>query len=154
MKMNLLLLTFVFLALAVAAAAPPALYAQTAAELEAVLTAEALSYEQAASFVLQAADIKPANSAFNYAREHKWLSAKTAGDSAAVLNEVSLLIMGAFGLKGGIMYSGFKNPHYAYRELIHKGIIQGRSDPGMAVSGDLLLFMIGRVLDQTEEDNQ
>jgi hypothetical protein len=130
--------------------APPDLLAQTAAELEAVLAAETMSYEQAASFVLQAAEITSAGSAYNYAREHKWLSAKTAPDNTAVLNEVSLLIMSAFGIKGGIMYSSLKSPRYAYRELVHQGIIQGRADPEMTVSGDLLLFMIGRVLDLTE----
>jgi hypothetical protein len=62
--------------------------------------------------------------------------------------------MSAFGIKGGIMYSSLKNPRYAYRELVHQGIIQGRADPEMVVSGDLLLFMIGRALDLTEEDNQ
>jgi hypothetical protein len=58
--------------------------------------------------------------------------------------------MGAFGIKGGIMYTAVKSPYYAYRELVHQGIIQGRADPDMAVSGDLLLFMIGRVLDRVE----
>jgi len=42
-----------------------------------------------------------------------------------------------------------KNPHYAYRELLIQNI-QGRADPGMAVSGDLLLFVINRALEQKE----
>lgn len=131
------------------------LHGQTnAAELEAMLAAQTMSYEQAAAFVLKAADVTADGSAFNYAVEKKWLSALPAADGVAVLSEVSLLIMGAFGIKGGIMYSGFKSPRYAYRELVQQGIIQGRADPDMAVSGDLLLFMIGRVLDRVEEDNQ
>jgi len=129
------------------------IFAQTAAELETLLSSNAVSYEQAASFVLRAADVEAFGPAFSYASEQKWLSGKASPGGSATLDEVSLLIMGAFGLKGGIMYSAAKAPHYAYRELIHKGIIQGRADPGMAVSGDLLLFMIGRVLDQTEGDN-
>jgi hypothetical protein len=147
-------LSFVFLALVVSVIAPPTLTAQTAAELEAVLAAESLSYEQAASFVLQAADVPVSGTAFNHALEQKWLPAKAAPGDTAVLDGVSLLLMGAFNIKGGIMYSVVKSPRYAYRELVYQGIIQGRSDPGLAVSGDLLFFMIGRALDRTEEDNQ
>jgi hypothetical protein len=127
-------------------------FAQTAGEIETLLSAETLSYEQAASFVLKAADTRAPDSAFDYAVERKWLSAKTSQDGIAALNEVSLLIMGAFGIKGGIMYSLVKSPHYAYRELVHQGIIQGRADPGLAVSGDLLLFMAGKVLDRMEDE--
>jgi hypothetical protein len=130
--------------------APPALLAQTAAEIEALLSTDALSYEQAASFVLRAADIQATGPAFSHAAEQRWLSGKTAPDGIAALNEVSLLIMGAFGIKGGVMYSVTKSPHYAYRELVYQGIIQGRSDPDLAVSGDLLLFMVGKVLDRIE----
>jgi hypothetical protein len=125
-------------------------FAQTAGEIEALLSAEAVSYEQAASFALRAADITVSSAAYDYAVERKWLSAKTAAGGIAVLGEVSLLLMGAFGIKGGIMYSLTKSPHYAYRELAHKGVIQGRADPGLTVSGDLFLFMVGKVLDRVE----
>jgi hypothetical protein len=124
--------------------------AQTAAEMETLLATSALNYEQAASFVLRAADITTSGPAFNYVTDRKWLSSKTAPDGIAALNEVSLLIMGAFNIKGGIMYSAFKSPRYAYRELVHQGIILGRTDPDLVVSGDRLLFMIGRVLDREE----
>ena len=149
MKRRLFLFSIVFLVLS----AP--IFAQTAAEIETLLATDALSYDQAASFVLRAADVAATGSAFNYATEQNWLSAKAVSGSPATLDEVSLLIMGAFGLKGGIMYSATKAPHFAYRELVYRGVIQGRADPGLAVSGDLLLFMVNRVLDQTEteEDN-
>jgi hypothetical protein len=131
------------------------LHAQTAAEIETLLSAPVLSYGEAAAFVLRAADvqvseIQVSGTAFSYALAQKWLPANAASADTAALDGVSLLLMGAFGIKGGIMYSGFKSPHYAYRELVYKGIIQGRSDPGMDVSGDLLVFMIGRVLDLME----
>jgi len=152
MKRRLFLFSIVFLVLSAPIFAPR-LFAQTAAELETLLATDALSYDQATSFVLRAADVAASGSAFDYAAGQKWLSSKAARNGYATLDEVSLLIMGAFGLKGGIMYSATKSPHYAYRELTHLGVIQGRADPGMAVSGNLLLFMIGRVLDQTEGDN-
>ncbi|MDR2952815.1 MAG: hypothetical protein LBU82_06205 [Treponema sp.] len=144
MKRLLLFLSFIFLFF------PFSVFSQTADEIETLFSAEALNYEQAASFVLRAADVQVSGSAFAYAAEQKWLSAKTTKGGYAVLNEVSLLIMRAFDIKGGIMYSLAKSPHYAYRELVHQGIIQGRADPCLIVSGDLLLFMVGKVLDQTE----
>jgi len=147
MKRRLFFFSIVFLILL----AP--IFAQTAAEIETLLASGAVSYDQAASFVLKAADVDAAGSAFNYASGQKWLSGKASSGGMATLDEVSLLIMGAFGIKGGIMYSATKSPHYAYRELVYKGIIQGRTDPGLAVSGDLLLYLVGRVLDQTEGDD-
>jgi len=143
-------LRIVILLLLLAPIFAPRAFAQTAAEIETLLSTSALNYEQAASFVLRAADISVSGSAFNYAAEQNWLSGKAAPNGLIALNEVSLLIMGAFGIKGGIMYSAVKSPHYAYRELEHQGIIQGRVDPGLAVSGGLLLFMIGKVLDRIE----
>jgi len=128
----------------------PRVFAQTAAELETLLATSALSYEQAASFVLKAADVTASGSAFNYAAEQKWLPAKAAPDGKAALDGVSLLVMGAFGIKGGIMYSATKSARYAYRELVHQGIIAGRADPDLAVSGDRLLFMISRALEREE----
>jgi len=148
MKRRLFLFSIVFLILL---SAP--IFAQTAAEIETLLATDAVSYDQAASFVLRAADVETTGPAFDYAAEQKWLSGKASSGGSATLDEVSLLIMGAFGIKGGIMYSATKSPHYAYRELVYQGIIQGRADPGLAVSGDLLLFMVNRVLDQTEGDN-
>jgi outer membrane protein OmpA-like peptidoglycan-associated protein len=59
--------------------------------------------------------------------------------------------MGAFDLKGGIFYSIAKNPHYAYRELVYKEVIQGRTDPGMLVSGEEFLFILSRVLSLVED---
>jgi hypothetical protein len=144
MKRHLLFLSIAFLALT----AP--VFAQTATEIEALLSAEALTYEQAASFVLSAADVPVSSAAYSYAARRNWLSAKTAADGDAALNEVSLLLMGAFDIKGGIMYSLTNSPRYTYRELVHLGIIQGRADPSLAVSGELLVFMVGKVLDRME----
>ena len=127
-------------------------FAQTAAEIEQLLALDSVNYEQAAWLVLRAADLpvtSPAG-AYSYAAEQKWLPAKAASDSSASLDGVSLLVMESFGLKGGLFYSLAKNPHYAYRELVYKDIIRGRTDPGMAVSGDLLHFMVSEVLSAVE----
>jgi hypothetical protein len=130
----------------------PRVFAQTAAELETLLYTDAINYGQAARFVLLAADIADTNTedAFRYASEKNWLPAKAEKDAAAKLDGVSLLIMRAFDMKGGAFYTLMKTPHYAYRELLFQNVIQGRADPGMAVSGDLLLFVVNRALEQKE----
>ena len=133
--------------------------AQTAQEMEELLNNPAVSYEQAARIILKAADqLNPSNQDGFYSREEafrltsdkKWLPKNAAGSAEASLEGISLLIMQSFGMKGGIFYSLFKNPHYAYRELAYRDIIQGSMDPEMTVSGEMLLFLVSRVFSQTE----
>lgn len=129
-------------------AVPLTLFAQTAERIDGLLETNAVSYGQAAQFILEAADISPAD--INAAMEQKWLPKNAEADADARLDGISLLIVRAFDIKGGLMFSLFKNPHYAYRELVYRGVIQGRSDPEMAVSGNELLFLINRMLSLQE----
>ncbi len=59
--------------------------------------------------------------------------------------------MRSFDLKGGIFFSLTKSPHHAYRELVYRGIIRGKADPDMPVSGRDLLLMINRILAVKEQ---
>jgi len=137
-------------------AVPALLPAQSAELLEALLTTEAVSYEQAARLILEAADITARSGpseAFRFAAEQEWLPKNVSPNTEARLDGISLLIMRSFDIKGGLFYSLTKNPHYAYREMVHQNLVQGRIDPQMPVSGDLLLFMVNRVLSrQGSED--
>lgn len=127
------------------------LNAQTADEIQALLEAKAVSYAQAARFVLEAADVDGGQDAVSFAVGNKWLSKKAGGNENITLEQLSLLIMKAFDLKGGPMYSLFNSAHYSYRELVYMDIIQGRSDPGMNVSGEKMLAIINRLLYLDEE---
>jgi len=132
------------------------LRAQTHEEMEKLLESQAVTYAQAARFALEASEaavIQDTEEAFRFALERKWLPAGAAPDSPARLDGISLLITRSFNIKGGIIYSLVRSPHYAYRELIYLNIIQGRTDPHMAVSGSQLLVMIGRALTVLELDN-
>ena len=124
-------------------------HAQSADWIEALLAKDNVSYADAALLVLQAADLlaaPTAAAAFSYAEEKKWLPRGAEADDGARLDGLSLLVMGAFDMKGGLFYTITKSPHHAYRELAYRNIIQGRADPTMSVSGDLLLFTVNRVL--------
>ena len=127
-----------------------AVYSQSAEQIDELLAAQTISYEQAAWFVLSAANPdgfsgSPAE-AFSYALERKWLRSNASPQDTARLDAVSLLVMQSHNIDGGFMYTLTKSGRYAYRELVYLNIIQGRTDPQMAVSGDLLLFVLTRVL--------
>jgi hypothetical protein len=130
------------------------LTAQTAAEIETLLRTPSVTYAQAARFILkasEAADISSPRAAFDFAAEKNWLPKDASPDSQARLDEISLLFMESFKLKGGVLYSLFKKPHYAYRELMARGAIKGKTDPAMTVSGEQLLYMTSRILSLIEE---
>jgi len=141
------------------------LFAQTADKLEALLNKPELSWSMAAAFVLEAANVEsdgqvlsedalPADRAFWFAAEHKWLPKAVVPEDAARLNGVALLLMQSFNLKGGIYYRVAKGPHHAYRELVYKNIIRGYTDPQMPVSGQQLISLISRILAMEEGSNE
>jgi outer membrane protein OmpA-like peptidoglycan-associated protein len=121
----------------------------TAEKIETILNTGAITYGQAAAFTLEAANLIAANNneeALNYAIQRNWLPANVGSGAPARLDRLSLLLMRSFDMKGGIMFSIFKNPHYAYRELKHQKIIQSRSSPGQSISGEQLLSYISKLL--------
>ncbi|MCL2210546.1 MAG: hypothetical protein FWB95_01340 [Treponema sp.] len=128
-----------------------------AEEIETLLAADAVTYLQAARFLLEASDAYAtfdSQDAFRYAQEQKWLPKKADADDTARLDAISLLVMRSFGMKGGVMYSITKNTtalaaHYSYRELTAKKVIQGRTSPAMNVSGRQLLFITERMISQS-----
>ena len=133
-----------------------AAFSQSADDMDELLATETISYEQAAWFVLAAANPdgfsgSPAE-AFRYAIERKWLPANASSQDTARLDGVSLLIMQSHNMSGGFMYTLTKSGRYAYRELVYLNIIQGRTDPQMAVSGDLLLFVLTSLISFQEDE--
>jgi hypothetical protein len=126
--------------------------AQTADRIERLLEQETVSYQEAALLVMEASGrLDPASNtksedAFSFARARGWLTANTKAGDKVNLKDLSLLVMQAFDIKGGLFYTIFNNPHYAYRILVYHNIIQGRADPLMYVSGELLLFTVNRAM--------
>ena len=125
-------------------------FSQSADRIDVLFNTPELSYEQAAAFVLEASDIAMSNQAeaFRYASEKGWLPKNAGARDTARLDGVSLLVMKAFEIKGGAFFSVFQNAHYAYRELEYRNVIEGKTIPAMAVSGEMMLFIVGRVLER------
>jgi len=139
---------------------PAFAFAQTAAELDIMLETEAVSAAAAARFVLESAELLPPGlsgieaerAAYDLALSNGWL--KTGAGETIDLRDTAFLVMKAFDFKGGIMYSIFGNPRYAYREMIYHKLIQGRAYPSMTVSGPRLLHIIGRASSHAAEGNR
>ena len=152
----------IILALGLIFGIPAFLSAQTAEELDTLLETPALSCAQAAFFVLASADSgsgdeKAANAvtpedAFNRAMENGWFHKNTAPDESVTLGKLSYLMMKAFNIKGGLLYTIFPGPRYAYRTMLSRSFIPGVADPSMKVSGERFLLILGNVLDAAEEE--
>jgi len=151
MKKNIIITFFLLIICAT-------LHAQVADEVQELLKTSAVSYAQAARFVLEAADVtgsfdkKNPQDALRFAAEKKWLPKNVGAKDAITMERFSVLIMRAFGLKGGPMYTLFKNAHYSYREMVIQGLIQGQSDPRMNVSGETMIFVVNRLLYRIADD--
>jgi hypothetical protein len=140
---------FIFFSFFSSAGASTALQAQTADKLEELLNAQKITYAWAVSFTLEAAEITVPpdhQSAFSYAKARLWLPSNAEANDEARLNGICYLMMQAFDLKGGFFYTLFENPHYAYRELVWKGVIPDGSDPSDTLSGEQFLYILGKIL--------
>ena len=124
------------------------LFGQTAAKLEALLETPVLTWAEVSVFVQEAAQTPLA--ADNTPAGQQWLPKGVSSGDSARLNGVALLLMRSFDLKGGIFFKIAKSPHHAYRELVYKKVIRGKTDPDMLVSGPDLLLMVNRLLAMTE----
>ncbi|MDR3020876.1 MAG: hypothetical protein LBU66_08265 [Treponema sp.] len=131
---------------------PVFLSAQTATELEALLEIPAVTCAQAAMFVLgNAVENDAVDDPYQSAVSSGWLN-NTEADEAITLDKLSFLMMKAFDIKGGLMYSLFPNPRYAYRTMTSRNFLQGITDPAMTISGDEFLLVLGRVLNEQGDD--
>ena len=139
---------------------PALVFAQTAAELDTLLGTDAVTTNVAARFVMGAAGLAPPElsgeeaktSAYKTALAKGWV--KSGPQEEISLKEAAFLMMNVFELKGGIMYSIFHNPRYAYREMIYLKLIPGRTYANSKLSGQKFLQVLGRVLNYTGEREQ
>jgi hypothetical protein len=130
-----------------------AAWGQTAAEMEIFLDTAEITCSQAAYLVLAAArDNPPQNpeAAFGTALEQGWLPKKSESAGPITLGGLSLLVMKALDMKGGLMYRIFPLGRYAYREMTGRGFIEGRSYSTFTVSGEQFLRIVENVLARRE----
>lgn len=126
-------------------------FSQTSEFVDELLADERTTYGQVSYLVLVASENLSEDSdvarAFEQLDALGWAPSGASAEKEVTLAAYASILMKAFGLKGGIMYSFLPGPRYAYREMVTRQVIQGRSDPFMSVSGSSAIRMLGRVFD-------
>lgn len=140
--------------LLICAVATVSVAAQSNEFLDDVLAAPELRYSSAAYLLLASAgliaeDATPEEAVTYLETEGMGLRGRGA-DHALRLGEYSYLVMQVYGLNGGLLYRIVPGPRYATRELTHRGIVQGRAYPGMSISAERGMRILGRVLQLDE----
>ncbi|HUW41016.1 MAG TPA: hypothetical protein VMV90_08380 [Rectinemataceae bacterium] len=124
-----------------------AAWGQSASFMDRVLSQDQVRYGDSAYLVLAAAGLIPDTAApeeaVAYLAKNGWVQRPSATGPTS-LGQFSHLVMRAFGLKGGVMYSLFPGERYAARELVYKKIVTGVSEPGSLLSGEEVLRFLGR----------
>ena len=119
--------------------------------IDKVLEGSGINGGEAAYMVLVASDNigddANATRAFELLEQLKWVPEGLTIDKKINHAQYAYMLMKAFGVKGGIFYSMFPSPRYAYRELRHLVVIQGATDPEMPVTGSEAMRIIGRIFD-------
>jgi hypothetical protein len=145
MKKHTVLFTALWVFIAPAFLSPQAV--STAAELDALLESPAVSRGQAIRFVLASAETGDSGmDAIERAMNSRQLPLDEYAGAPVNLGELSYLMMRAFSIPGGLLYTLFPGPRYAFRALMSRSIIQGEADPSMTVSGERFLEILGSLL--------
>ena len=140
-----LLTTFLFLAFLLPA------FSQNAAEIENILDTKEITFEQAVYFTLAAALDIPRNQAFAHAVQNGWLPKAARSTNPITLSSLSLLVMKAFDIKGGMMYRITGSRRYAFREMKYRDFITGRVYPNQKVSGEQFLQILSTAIMENEQ---
>jgi len=128
-----------------------AVYGQSNEFVDGLIGSKSVTFGQVSYLVLVSSDniSEDADSAraFELLSNMGWAPARAKVDTPIRLDEYALILSKAFGLKGSIMMGILPSPHSAYHNLAALQVIQGRTDPGMEVSGIQAVQMLGRVFD-------
>ena len=79
-----------------------------------------------------------------------WRLSSKSVDDRLTIGELSYLIMRSLDLSGGLMYTIYPSPRYAFRELVYKGVISRLVPPGRIVSGEQVIRYLGAVIRMEE----
>ena len=125
-------------------------WAQSNKIIDDLLRESTASYGNTAYIVLTAAEILPEDTdeeaALYEVGKRGWNPKQKGIYNPISLGEYSHMLMQAFNIRGGIMYSIFPSPRYASRELGFKGYIKKDFGAYRNVSGREAMQILGRIL--------
>ncbi len=82
--------------------------------------------------------------------EQRWGLKEKQNDDLVTIGELSYLIMRSLDVSGGLMYSLFPSPRYAFKELAFRGLITEGTGPYRSVSGNEVVHTLGNVMEWKE----
>lgn len=131
------------------------LVAQSNLIIDQLLEEDRATYGKTVYLVLTAAELlseeDSVQKAFTLLNEKDWgIKIKQEMDVINI-GEYSFLLMKAFNINGGIMYSIFPGPRYAARELYYLGFFFENPSADRYISGEEIVEILGRVLAWKEE---
>lgn len=137
MKKSLLCAALVFLIL-------PA-FAQDASVITDILGKENATYMDLAYLVASelGMDCTPFE-AYAYCDRFGNFRFNVSANAPIMVKDVSIFLMSNYGLKGGLMWSAFHNPRYAWKELKATGFWKPGTDPDTKLSGRDLVRAISK----------
>ena len=125
-------------------------FAQSNNIIDDVLAQEELSCGNGAYLALSASGlIEEAftpEQALDFLKANGWINEKRQSSDSMSLGEYSLALMRGFEMKGGLMYSIFKAPRYASRELGYKGYISREPGAYRTLTGSEAISILGQVI--------
>ena len=81
-------------------------------------------------------------------QQQNWKIPVLPPEAPVTLGTYSYMLMKAFKLKGGVLYSIFPGPRYACRELGYRKIIDSDVRTFRSVSGEEAVRMLGKVMER------
>jgi hypothetical protein len=128
-----------------------ACYAQSNGQVDALLMQSAARTDSVAYMVFVAngslqEDATPAQ-ALDLLVSKGWLGKINDGATPIHLDSYCFLVMKSLDLKGGLMYSLFPSPRYAYRELAAKGLVNTSGGPMRSMPGDEALKVLRQAME-------
>lgn len=116
-----------------------AVFAQSSEQMSKILESEKASYYTASYLPALYANLiseeASESAAFEALQSNGYFTSEVNPDSYINLAELSYVYMKAFGMKGGLFFTLFDSPRYAFKEFKAQGILPSTSDPDMTVSG-------------------
>ncbi|MBQ6781503.1 MAG: hypothetical protein IJP62_09775 [Treponema sp.] len=116
-----------------------AVHAQSAEKISEIIKTKDVTYGQmsylAGVYNMRVSDHASYEQSFEALRQAGLISPDVSIDDKIPLQEAAFLCADAAGVKGGLFYSLFHNPRYAYRELKAQGILPQSVDSGMSING-------------------
>jgi hypothetical protein len=132
----------------------PALNAQLEQQIDQLIEEESASFGRVVYVVLSSLtlcnetdSIEEAIAALN---DKNWGIKTKSENEQITLGEYSFLLMKAFNLNGGLMYTLFPGPRYAVRELAYNKLIPGNADPDRSMTGEEVMTIFTRLANSGE----